>query len=428
MDTQKMRDTLFARLKKNYDDTRTDLLQLDRQELIDKSERIAETAHVFKHLTEDHQFEESELDYLLQFQNPLEVVTDHWMDYELDLDVMDGVIWDACDKQADVTEYPLIKDKAAREEPAWLRKFVNVDILASLDAVMRGHTESYQSDFQIDKEIIRKAAQSTEPEDKVLLWMSRPGGTYCFKERDAFLRDTRAHNSWRFYHEQTKDKVLAYTVEISGWKGDKVVGNLYELDYQQHAAHVRRAALPVSSVLITLDDGQTRQVPYEEYRNNPDAIRRATGIRYEPEDESVLMGLLCREQARREQLKTGNFKIHIQSLTDNRIQAEAKRIVSEFRGLTEPNSPNKTHYMVQLSRGFSILSGSKEIDRLFDALPYKSLSMSGLNGEKGIWLMVSKDENRDQPVLSKKASVKNQLKEARPFIPADRPKSQEEVR
>ena len=165
-----------------------------------------------------------------------------------------------------------------------------------------------------------------------------------------------------------------------------------------------------------------------QYRNNPDVARRATNIRYEPEDESVLRGLLRREQTRCEQLKTGNFKIHIQSLTDNRIQAEAERIVSEFRGLTEPNSPNKTHYMVQLSRGFSNLSGSKEVDRLFDTLPYKSLSMSGLNGEKGIWLMVSKDENRDQPVLPKKASVKNQLKEARPFIPADRPKSQEEVR
>jgi hypothetical protein len=428
MDTQGMRDALFACLKENYDDYQNDLLQLDRQELVDKAERIAETAHVFKHLTEDHQFEENELEYLMQFHNPLEVVTDHWMDYELNLDVMDGVIWEACDKQADVTEYPLIKDKAAREVPASLRKFVGVDILISLEAVMRRHTESYQSDFQIDKEIIRKAAQSSEPEDKTLLWMSRPGGTYCFKERDVFLRDTRAHNSWRFYHEQTKDKVLAYAVEISGLKSGKVMGNLYELDYPEHAEHVRRAALLLSTVLLTLNDDQTRQVGYKEYRNNPDVARRATNIRYEPEDESVLRGLMRREQTRCELLKTGNFKIHMQSLTDNRLQAEAERIVSGFRELTEPNSPNKTHYMVQLSRGFSNLSGSKEVDRLFDTLPYKSLSMSGLNGEKGIWLMVSKDENRDQPVLSKKASVKNQLKEARPFIPADRPKSQDEVR
>jgi hypothetical protein len=428
MDTQGMRDALFARLKENYNDYRNDLLQLDRQELVDKAERIAETAHVFKHLTEDHQFEENELEYLLQFQSPLEVVTDHWMDYELNLDVMDGVIWDACDKQADVTEYPLIKDKAARDEPTHLRKFVNIDILASLDAVMRRHTESYQSDFQIDKEIIRKAAQSTETEDKTLLWMSRPGGTYCFKERDMFLRDTRAHNSWRFYHEQTKDKVLAYTVEISGWKGDKIVGNLCELDYQQHAEHVRRASLPVFSVLITRDDGKIRQVPYEEYRDNPDVARRATGIRYEPEDESVHLGLLRREQARREQLKTGNFKIHLQSLTDSLIQAEADRIVSEFGVLIEPNSPNKTHYMVQLSPGIDLLYGSREIDTLLDMLPYKSLSMSGLKGEKGLWLMVSKDENRDQTLLQKKASVKQQLKEAQLPVPSDRPKPREEVR
>jgi hypothetical protein len=217
-------------------------------------------------------------------------------------------------------------------------------------------------------------------------------------------------------------------VEISGWKGDKIVGNLCELDYQQHAEHVRRASLPVSFVLITRDDGKIRQVPYEEYRDNPDVARRATGIRYEPEDESVLLGLLRREQARREQLKTGNFKIHLQSLTDSRIQAEAERIVSEFGVLTEPNSPNKTHYMVQLSPGIDLLYGSREIDTLLDMLPYKSLSMSGLKGEKGLWLMVSKDENRDQTLLPKKASVKQQLKEAQLPVPSDRPKPREEVR
>lgn len=46
-----------------------------------------------------------------------------------------------------------------------MNKFENVDILASLDAIMRQNTAFYQSDFEIDKEIIQKAAASPAAEE-----------------------------------------------------------------------------------------------------------------------------------------------------------------------------------------------------------------------------------------------------------------------
>ena len=73
-----------------------------------------------------------------------------------------------------------------------MNKFENVDIFASLDAIMRQNTGFFQSDFDIDKEIIAKAAASPNREDKTLLWFCRPSGTHCFKERDVFLKDTAA--------------------------------------------------------------------------------------------------------------------------------------------------------------------------------------------------------------------------------------------
>jgi hypothetical protein len=91
-----------------------------------------------------------------------------------------------------------------------LQKFENVDVIASLEAIMKQNTAFYQSDFDIDKQILRKAAVSLIPEDKRLLWFSRPSGTCCFRERDVFLKDTRQHNTWRFYGEQTRDTILAY--------------------------------------------------------------------------------------------------------------------------------------------------------------------------------------------------------------------------
>ena len=135
-----------------------------------------------------------------------------------------------------------------------MQKFENVDVIAALGEIMRQNTAFYQSDFDIDKGIIQRAAASDQAVDKTLLWMSRPSGTYCFRERDVFLKGTRQHNTWRFYGEQTRDKILAYAVELTGTKDDTIRGNLYELDYQQHFRHVIDAALPVSVSRLTINN------------------------------------------------------------------------------------------------------------------------------------------------------------------------------
>ena len=44
-----------------------------------------------------------------------------------------------------------------------MNKFENVDIIASLDAIMRQNTAFYQNDFEIDKEMFQKAAASPPP-------------------------------------------------------------------------------------------------------------------------------------------------------------------------------------------------------------------------------------------------------------------------
>ncbi len=44
-----------------------------------------------------------------------------------------------------------------------LQKFENVDVIASLEAIMKQNTAFYQSDFDIDKQILRKAAVSPYP-------------------------------------------------------------------------------------------------------------------------------------------------------------------------------------------------------------------------------------------------------------------------
>ena len=295
-----------------------------------------------------------------------------------------------------------------------MQKYENVDVIAALGEIMRQNTAFYQSDFDIDKGIIQRAAASNQAVDKTLLWMSRPSGTYCFRERDVFLKGTRQHNTWRFYGEQTRDKILAYAVELTGTKDATIRGNLYELDYQQHFRHVIDAALPVSVNRLFYERG-SRDIPAEQYFDgSPDRVL-GDFLRYEfqPRDPAVLQGALQQEQRGREQAKPGDFKAHITALHDSRIETEAQRIVDKLKDLSAPNSPNKTHYMVEISPHFDALASTKDNDRLFAMLPYKSLCFTSIKDRHGVYAMIGKDERRDVSIRRPRLSIRKQLTDSK---------------
>ena len=107
-------------------------------------------------------------------------------------------------------------------------------------------------------------------------------------------------------------------------------------------------------------------------------------------------------QARREYLPT-------QPLAKEDIQAEAARLLRRLQSEREPNSPNGTHFMVQISPDFLIRASTKDQNRLFAMLPFKSLTFSALNDRKGIFALIQKNENRDQPLRQCKPSVRKKL-------------------
>lgn len=74
-----------------------------------------------------------------------------------------------------------------------------------------------------------------------------------------FLKDTRQHNTWKFYGEQTRDNVLAYAVELKGTERGKLKGDLFMLDYQQHFRGVK--------AIHTLEE--LRDLPPMERRDHP---------------------------------------------------------------------------------------------------------------------------------------------------------------
>ena len=247
------------------------------------------------------------------------------------------------------------------------------------------------------------------------MWFSRPSGTCCIKERDAFLKDTREHNTWKFYGEQTRDRVLAYAVELTGIQDGKITGNLYELDYQQHYKHVTEQALPADNYMLIYEHGEREQPAARPFDASPDPqLGKFERFEAIPNDPEALQSLLREERHSREQSAVpGDLETHIAVLRNGLIETEARRIVGKMKELSDSNSPDKSHFMVELSPYFTQIATTKDTDRLFSMLPYKTLSFSQIKDRHGTYALIGKDENRDKEVRRPRASIRRQLSETK---------------
>ena len=139
---------------------------------------------------------------------------------------------------------------------------------------------------------------------------------------------------------------------------------------------------------------------------DPDAWGKGRNVEFVVDGHNPGLVDLFINVARHEYLLT-------QPLTKDDIRAEAARILSAFQAAREPNSPSGTHFMAQVSPDFLARANSKNRNRLVSMLPFRSLSISTLEGRKGVYALITKDEDRTQSLRLRKPSVRKKLSETR---------------
>lgn len=224
-----------------------------------------------------------------------------------------------------------------------MRKYENVDIVAALGAVVELNTEHYKSDFQYDIELFHKAAAQPDGDINRLLWLSRPSGTECFRERDAHIQEIHSHNAWCYYAD-TKDTILAYAVTITGMEGGKIKGNLYELDYYKQVEQLKKDAQPPADVTFFRADGTQQRIHFDEYKNsNNTALTNKYGkverLRFEVADEGSIRQAMKRTQDERQKYTPAVFKLRNSSrkpsiraqLTEGKAAATPKKSAAKTK-------------------------------------------------------------------------------------------------
>lgn len=211
-----------------------------------------------------------------------------------------------------------------------MRKFENVDIVAALGAVVELNTENYKGDFKYDIAQFKKAAKNPDGENNRFLWISRPSGTHCFLERNAYIKDTEAFNTSNYFATILgdrssisasviiNDRIIAYAVEIKGVENGKIKGNLCELDYRDHIRNINKTALPKHTVTAIYEDGTKMTLPHPEHDAKWEQLYNNHGkiifYRPDPEDKNALKEILTQARENREKdARPAMFKVRVQN-------------------------------------------------------------------------------------------------------------------
>ena len=78
-----------------------------------------------------------------------------------------------------------------------MKKYTDVDIVAELQKLVDSHVDSYKEDFDIDKRIIRRAAESQNPEDSDFVFQNR---AYTYQVSFLPVHRFRFQRPWYLYH------------------------------------------------------------------------------------------------------------------------------------------------------------------------------------------------------------------------------------
>ncbi|NDO47846.1 DUF1708 domain-containing protein [Clostridium sp. MD294] len=216
----------------------------------------------------------------------------------------------------------------------YLQGFHDVDIMKSLQEIAEKNTAFYQTDFLVDKEILKQAEESTSLDDKNLIWISREKGTHCFNERNSFIADTPEYNKFMFYKNNTD--VLAFSVEIKEMQDNVIKGNIYEINYLPQSLFRQKNCSLLESVAVTFENGNKEVFSSEEYFQNIAQLQQKYGqikeVHYEA-TKRVLETL----QKQKEATQRGDIKQYIQKLENKSVSFEKETVSPSFQNIKKPS-------------------------------------------------------------------------------------------
>lgn len=151
----------------------------------------------------------------------------------------------------------------------YLKALINVDLLEALRSIVKLKVDHYQSDITYD---ILDLASSKE--NDYFCFMAREAGTWLFEQKQVYIKDTQANITWKSYENSD---VSTYAVEITHKEEGKILGNIYEIDYQKTLEDIKVNEKEIEKIEVTFVNDNKIIFDVESFKNNKNDIIRDYG-------------------------------------------------------------------------------------------------------------------------------------------------------
>lgn len=271
-----------------------------------------------------------------------------------------------------------------------------VDVREALDKIAQNNTFFHRdNDLGISFEQIQRAARSSDTAEKLLMWVSYPGGIDCYPEREALLKDTRSYNGVMYHGtEMPSDRRLSYAVEVVTEKDGKIYGTLFETDIREYAKLIHANAVPSDMVRLYEDNGRETTMPRDEFdRRYPLDLPKMGYWRHEPKDPDAFHAAIDAMWNSRDTTEHTEKSVfaHVSRLYDERDIFYSDQIMRDLNKLREPNSPDRQFFTTSLNSYVAAAFNPEELSRLLDKLPYKTAEFSVKKGQSFMHVVVPRE-------------------------------------
>jgi len=318
---------LMERINKNLSDYHEQLEGFGSYELIDMASKIAAMEDAHRYLSKYHNLYEHELEYLLEFHNPLEVLADEWQERSIDLSDM-SFSMNRIFQNSDILlqHYPVLHDLDAPIDTI-LRRYMDIDLELYLGKIAEKVIIHHPNDWKLDMKHLTEVAKSGDSEERRLIWHVCSHGTHLKTECDVFIKDTEPFSSMTDYRQADRD-MFGFYIEVTGITEKGIVkGNVFEVgDYAEFAKHIRAVSEPLESLTLIYSGqgsenaGKTVTVSRKEYDNDRHRLMSQSGnvaeLVYHPKDKVRFAGVIIKERAKRMAFPLGSTRELLRKVAD----------------------------------------------------------------------------------------------------------------
>lgn len=145
-----------------------------------------------------------------------------------------------------------------------MKSLINVDLVEALRSIVKLKVDNYQSDIVYDiLDLVNSKVND------YFCFMARESGTWLFEQKQVYIKDTQANITWKTYENRD---VSTYAIEITHKEDNKILGNIYEIDYQKTLEDVKLNEKEIEKVEVTFNNDNKIIFDIDDFKNNKSTI------------------------------------------------------------------------------------------------------------------------------------------------------------